>query len=870
MKISDFKIKETYLLFLIVIGLTSLAVYSTVALFTSSHVIEDVVNFSTDLSTENSIIEYEIITIGSGETKIIELTVNNNYSSDLYYGAWYEIVSPSDIDDIDIGIYSDKDSTSSSGKINSGDSITLLVGISNDREEDAIINIGTIGNVDSNLNLNDTRKIIPIGWSEAILVTDEYLEANTTITTGQIKLEYTTPEMTEIELTPGTYKLEVWGAQGGSYNATYVGGKGGYSYGTLTLTEATPAYIYVGGQPETNTNNRVVVKGGFNGGGNGYNRYYGDVYTYGQGGGGASDIRIGQDSLYARIIVAGGGSGSTNRTSGYYGGGETSGGGVTNYEATSTMAGMNGLFGSGASATTSGSNYKYGSAGGGGGWYGGGSTNTYSDTTNYDTYSGGGSGYVYTSTTTPDYPQGYPLNENHFLSNADTKGGNEQFVDFNGSTVTGHSGNGAVRISGTGQIISYSIPRVLGLDPLYVLKGSTADVNDGISIKCVNGENDCRLLSIDSPDISSLSLGTHTIYYTIKDANNKKYIYAREVIVTETLSSTMVLKKLGLKSTNIIPNLSATSCSSGCGENSVGVFETIDDLGKTYYFRGNVTNNYVRFGKNSSGVDMYWRIIRINGDGSIRMIYDGTSAHENGTADTDGYVTTLQFNTSNTDNAYLGYMYGTVGSSSYSATHANNKSSAIKTYNENWYKENIVNTGFSQYVVDAIYCNDRKISSKDSTLTGNGSGTQPTAYMPMERLYTVRPAIPSLICENTNDKFTIINSNIANTNGKLTYPIGLITADEIAFAGGRYATVNQSYYLYNGSYSYWTMSPHHLLVLGSAKTPYPYQMVGNSDGKILMTAVNGSDVVVRPVISITPTAIKYGNGTISEPFRINE
>lgn len=145
------------------------------------------------------------------------------------------------------------------------------------------------------------------------------------------------------------------------------GGYGGYSRGRLYLKDGKILYLYSGGQPATVSTNRKQVDGGFNGGGKGYNRYYSNTHTYGQGGGGASDIRIGTDSLYARVIVAGGGSGSANA------GGtiETAGGGPfgqtakRNFEATQTKAGTGGSFGVGASVTTNGSNYKYSSGGGG-------------------------------------------------------------------------------------------------------------------------------------------------------------------------------------------------------------------------------------------------------------------------------------------------------------------------------------------------------------------------------------------------------------------------------------------------------------------------------------------------------------------------
>lgn len=151
--------------------------------------------------------------------------------------------------------------------------------------------------------------------------------------------------MKSLELPKGIYKLECWGSQGGSYN-TYYGGNGGYSTGVLTLDTDTTVYLYTGGQPATVSTSRVVVPGGFNGGGNGYNRYYSSTYTYGQGGGGASDIRLGQDSLYARLIVAGGGGGSASvdAANTKYGGGVSGGSPQSGYGATQTSPGTNGSF----------------------------------------------------------------------------------------------------------------------------------------------------------------------------------------------------------------------------------------------------------------------------------------------------------------------------------------------------------------------------------------------------------------------------------------------------------------------------------------------------------------------------------------------
>lgn len=250
-----------------------------------------------------------------------------------------------------------------------------------------------------------------------------------------------------VQLQPGIYKLECWGAQGGTYSS-YRGGAGGYSSGIINITEPTTLYINVGGQPQPNTSNGSS-QGGFNGGGNGCCRYYNGVYTYGQGGGGATDIRIGSNSLYARVIVAGGGGGSASQDdfSLKYGGG-ISGGSTSGYVGTQTSGGSNGSFGQGGAATTSGTNYKYGSGGGGGGWYGGGAYNSYSDNdSNLRSNNGGGSGYVYTANTSLNYPSGCTLTPKYYLTNASTIAGNQLIPAIEGENETGHSGNGYCRIT---------------------------------------------------------------------------------------------------------------------------------------------------------------------------------------------------------------------------------------------------------------------------------------------------------------------------------------------------------------------------------------------------------------------------------------
>ena len=252
-----------------------------------------------------------------------------------------------------------------------------------------------------------------------------------------------------ITLPKGVYKLETWGAQGGTYSS-YYGGAGGYSVGIITLAEDTNLFIYVGGQPAANssTSSGNSSAGGFNGGGTAVGHQYSGTSSYSQGGGGASDIRIGQDSLYARVIVAGGGAGSSSYNMLTYGcGGGLTSKGYSGYTASQTKSGTNGSFGQGGNATGS-YIYKYGAPGGGGGWYGGGCNTNVSDSdSSLRQQAGGGSGYVYTSDTAVNYPSGCLLNSVYYLTDASTQAGNTSFLSPTGASETGHTGNGYCRIT---------------------------------------------------------------------------------------------------------------------------------------------------------------------------------------------------------------------------------------------------------------------------------------------------------------------------------------------------------------------------------------------------------------------------------------
>ena len=301
------------------------------------------------------------------------------------------------------------------------------------------------------------------------------------------------------------------------------------------------------------------------------------------------------------------------------------------------------------------------------------------------------------------------------------------------------------------------------------------------------------------------------------------------------------LTSLNLSPSSGTPDFTKTSIDDGTN----GIYSAKDDLGTSYYFRGNVTNNYVKF------ANKYWRIIRINGDGTIRMIYAGTNAHVNGYNDSsanDMSIGSSTFNSSTNDNTYVGYMYGTAGATSYANTHSNTTNSTIKTKLDSWYDTNIVNTGNEKYIADAIYCNDRSVSS------GTGIGTTETYYAAETRRNNEQP---TLKCANDNDKFT---KSTTIGNGKLTKMIGLITSDEVMYAGGTVSSSNNEYYLYSGKY-YWTMTPY-LYAFGLTFVGFVYIDGGFSDNNV--TNPNA----VRPVVSLKSDAISGGSGTAASPFLV--
>ena len=293
-----------------------------------------------------------------------------------------------------------------------------------------------------------------------------------------------------------------------------------------------------------------------------------------------------------------------------------------------------------------------------------------------------------------------------------------------------------------------------------------------------------------------------------------------------------------------------------------------DDYGISYYFRGNVKDNYVSF------ANLTWRIVRINGDGSIRLILDYIAT------DSSGNAIETYFNTKYNDNAYVGYMYGTPGSTTYEATHENKNDSAVKIAVDKWYEDNL-QTNYANYLSDTLFCGDKTLAENGigGATTQLGYGTNETYYSSTERLRystgttSIKTLTPTLKCaEKANDNYSryTVTKHILptgkETNGDLKYPIGLLTADEAAYAGAyKYNQTTTTYYLFSSAIKWWLSSPNYYYYYNSSNSNafnwgvFPDGHIGSvSDSSAFRPSVNLKAEIL----------VSGGDGTKKNPYTV--
>ena len=295
---------------------------------------------------------------------------------------------------------------------------------------------------------------------------------------------------------------------------------------------------------------------------------------------------------------------------------------------------------------------------------------------------------------------------------------------------------------------------------------------------------------------------------------------------------------------------------------------TEDDYGTSYYFRGAVTNNYVEF------ANKCWRIVRIVGDGSVKLVLhnDNTAGAANPCSSANnstnaafarysGETYTSTFNDNFEDNAYVGFKYGTPGSSTHAATHANTNKSTILNNLETWYNTNLKT--YESVIANTVWCND-KTNVTDTTYnpefgdtpTGLGYGTNRTYYGATQRL--IRGGKYGGIAGGTGPSLKC-NGELS----KITSKVGLITADELALAGCTYAKKNTTTYLQENATDtpWWSLSPDYF----TGSDAYVWNVI---DGSLIGFNVSNT-YGVRPSISLKPTTNVTGEGTSSSPFIIS-
>ena len=338
--------------------------------------------------------------------------------------------------------------------------------------------------------------------------------------------------------------------------------------------------------------------------------------------------------------------------------------------------------------------------------------------------------------------------------------------------------------------------------------------------------------------LTNLELGTHIIKVTVKDnAGNISETVVKDFTINKEEIKAFLLRKWG-KTESTITARTDFSYTRIDGGNAV--YKANDNDGTSYYLVGNPQNNWVKF------ANYYWRIVRINGDGSLRMIYQGTAANVSG----DGtQLQTAAYNSKYNNNAYAGYMW-TVGQQ-----RGFDSSSNIKGIVDNFYSTKL--SEYASYIdKNAGFCNDRSFV-QISGLGGNGVGTSPTNFGARNRLERYRS--PVLTCPSNDDLFTLTGAT--KGNGKLAFPIGLISADEVSMGGMVYRSSLDKRFvnMFDTGRRYWTMSP------DAFWDGVSWLWYVREDG-CLDNPERGS-YGVRPVINlIKDITFSKGDGSSSSPF----
>ena len=343
------------------------------------------------------------------------------------------------------------------------------------------------------------------------------------------------------------------------------------------------------------------------------------------------------------------------------------------------------------------------------------------------------------------------------------------------------------------------------LDPVF--SGATTEysckVSNSVSSVTVNAKASSTKAKVRGLGTKDLTVGKNTLPIRVIAEDGSEKIYNINITRKASVSS---LKNEIMKNSVITANPTLTTSSNNTSDASGLYKSTATNTGEaTYYFRGNVTNNYVSFAGQT------WRIVRINEDGTIRIVMqDGINSNAD-----------IAFNSSRNNYTYMYYT-----------------NSQAKTTLENWYQTNIGSkTNLASKVASgAYYCEQAKAKFSDSY-------TSVSATMTTYNKYT-----PDFKCTTDGNGKGVVNARV-----------GLLTYDEVVYAGGYYYQKNSNYYLYNNK-NFWTMSP------AGFSGSYSDVWYVSTAGGIYTHYVNTADSL-RAVLNLTAnTQISDGDGTKNNPF----
>ncbi len=446
-----------------------------------------------------------------------------------------------------------------------------------------------------------------------------------------------------------------------------------------------------------------------------------------------------------------------------------------------------------------------------------------------------------------------------------------------------------------------------GADTLLAAIKRDNTVTQPLSIpgKELSGHTLNDISDVDTASVSSTNQKYYWTYGTGWKANGTKFDLTGTAVTTDTYAKSypnLVGKYLisnydsgnasstaGTKKTTtglyVIYYVTSTTSSSftyktlysNKGTTEAVLASTEDDYGTSYYFRGAVKNNFIEY------ANMCWRIVRVTGDGSIKLVLynrnaltsSNTSPSSNSPCSVVGsnlaVASAAYFNKYDTDpdNAYIGLMYGDVGASTYAATHANTNPSNILTSLDNWYTNVLskqANFNDNQ-LADTIWCNDKSVGTDDGD--GNGIGALDTYYAAQNRKDN---GTPSLICPNDENggklsKFTVNDTKYGNGALKNYAKIGLLTADEVAFAGEMDVKPNLTTYLFeNITTFWWTLSPSWL---DPRDAVYVQAVARNTKSSRIGEIDLSNRAALRPALSLkSDIKIASGNGTATNPYKV--